>query len=106
MYSMFYQGSRNDLLFALLPSLTKVEISLLIYLRNYFVTPRKVPDENIVSVTDSSVQASSQVPSRVAFIIPKEYTCFTAVIPAIKRVINFPSLLSLLLSARSLSPSA
>jgi len=104
---MFYQGSRNDLLFALLPSLTKVEISLLIYLRNYFVTPRKVPDENIiVSVTDSSVQASSQVPSRVAFIIPKEYTCFTAVIPAIKRVINFPSLLSLLLSARSLSPSA
>jgi len=94
---MFYQGSWNDLLFGL----TKVEISLLIYLRDYFVTPRKVPDENIiVNVTDSSVQASSQVPSCVTFIIPKEYTCFTAVFPAIKRVFY------LLLSARSLSPSA
>lgn len=35
--------------------LARVEISLLVYLRNDFVTLRKVPDENIkLSVTDSS----------------------------------------------------
>lgn len=44
-------------------------------------------------------------PSRVAFIIPKEYTRFAAVSPAppatVKRTINFPSLLSLSLLSRA-----